>query len=116
MRPPCLSPVADTVANVMPDRTRALRTAWRVCDHVAIVRDDDHVAVLSMSSVEPRPYALATSAVAIWEAIDGSRTTDEIATVVAERFGIGTADILDQVAMFLSDLHERTILEQVDQT
>lgn len=58
-------------------------------------------------------YTFNHAAAKVWISADGSRTTDEIAAVVAEAFGTPVQDCREDVERFVDELVRARLVEMV---
>ena len=66
---------------------------------------------LLYSAVKDEASALNRTATEIWQLCDGLRCIGGIAAVLATRYGVATELMLDEVALALSALHARGLIE-----
>ncbi|MBX0301320.1 PqqD family protein [Cryobacterium sp. 1639] len=65
---------------------------------------DDHVVVLRLDDPRCEPYMLQGTGVALWREIDDRRSAEEIARVLAERYGADLAAVRRDVLASLAVL------------
>lgn len=83
---------------------------WRKCDSIAWAGDST-TALVNLEHLEEPPFLLSDPAAAVWEAIDGERTTAEIVSEVALAYATTTGVVRHDVEMFLTDLHSRCLID-----
>ena len=79
---------------------------WRKNPELAVVGDGERVVVLRLDDLAERPCILDGTAVAVWQAIDGSRTPAEVVEHVAGGFDVEPSVIAGDVRRFLAALAE----------
>lgn len=84
---------------------------WRRGDAVAYVSSADRVALLDLNRLASPAHVLEGPAAAIWDAVDGARTTAEIVDVVAGEYGMAADDVRGDVQGFLASLAELGLIE-----
>ena len=84
--------------------------AWQHGAHVAFVRSEDRVVALDLVGAPDAPQVLSPSASAVWKAIDGERTDEEIIAVVAESYEVDAEVIAADVRQFLEDLAAKGLI------
>lgn len=85
---------------------------WRRSPDVAWQRSaagDGTVLVLLLGG-EPRPLAFDLAGSAVWLAVDGQRSEDEVIEVVAAQFSATVAEVAADVSALLLDLASRGLL------
>ena len=73
------------------------------------------VVILDLDRLSEPPRVLADTAAAIWGAVDGQRTEEQIVTAVAEAYGLEPVQIRDDVTAFLAELSELGLVVASDQ-
>ena len=85
---------------------------WRHADDVALVSDVDRVAVLNLSRLDEPPVVLTGTAAAIWDAVDGARDDETVASSVADLYGVPVDEIRHEVLTFLQHLASCRLLSR----
>ncbi|NYG07549.1 hypothetical protein BJ986_002036 [Phycicoccus badiiscoriae] len=89
-------------------------TVWRLEPDLAVVESPGRVVVLDLTTPRTaRPFVMEGSAHAIWQALDGRPTTDQLVARVAAAFGLPAADVEPDVLGFLAELESRGLVSRV---
>jgi hypothetical protein len=90
-------------------------TRWRHVKAIAIVPLDDRVVLLKLTGMtaETVPFALEDTAAAVWHAVNGRRTAEQIAEVVTRGFGGDRDAMSHDVHAFLIGLAGGGLIEPV---
>ena len=81
----------------------------KLTEHFVSTLVDDEIVLIDMEGGEL--FSLKGTARAVWEAIDGIRTLDEIAGVMVKRFDVAKAEALNDIGELLNELAEAKLLE-----
>lgn len=79
---------------------RSAATAWRVIEGEAVILSMDTKVLRGLNAVGSR----------VWELIDGRRSVDEIADVIAREFTTERATAAADVQAFVKDLLDRSLV------
>jgi hypothetical protein len=86
----------------VPVRSRA--ASWQCVDGETVVLDGDAGRLVGLNGVGGHA----------WELIDGARTVDEIARMIAGRYGAPPDRVAADVVAFIDRLHEARLVELRD--
>lgn len=87
---------------------------WKRSTSVAWVQSQDRVVVLSLIHPGSSPLALQGSAGAIWNAINGESTVEEIVAAVAYEFDLRASEITVSIVEFLEQLAGLGFIDHAD--
>jgi len=91
--------MATPALNAIP--VKSSHTASQVIDGEAVILDIPGKTLRGLNSVGSR----------IWELVDGARTLNEIAQVVAREYGRADTEMQQDVVVFFGELAERRVVE-----
>lgn len=87
--------------------------SWQHSDSLAWVDVPDGIALVDLArlSAETVPLVLTGSAAAIWDAIDGTRSTAQVVEALAQQFDdVDPDDLARSTEHFLHELAERGLV------
>lgn len=77
---------------------------FRYSDDIAWVGDDERVAALRLSGVDPRPRLLTDSAATIWNLVGETQDLPGLVAAVAHTYDVEPGAIGDDVRDFVAEL------------
>lgn len=80
---------------------------------VAISMNGDRVTLLDLDHLDRPPVVLEGSAAAVWRAVDGTSTDDELCADLADAYGVTAGELAGDVLALLDDLLARELLIEV---
>ena len=83
---------------------------WRRADDLAFVASPDRAVLMLLRQLQRPPLILNGTAAAIWSAVDGARTTDDVIDEVAALLAVDSLEIHDDVAGFLGTLQDEGLV------
>lgn len=79
---------------------------------LAELEHPDRIVILRLNDTACAPHVLNGTAAAIWQEIDGTRTPDEICTVVAAAYQVPVATVRADVLAYLDELRSAGLIAE----